>query len=134
MTLWFCTVCPAFQTLQLKSWMHHVRMVHSTTPNFKVRCPVNNCPSEYTIYHSLYKHISKHHKLEYEDRGVANIINAEEVANDDQVEINNEINYSDNDTDVEISDSESNVENTNDDNDDGINDIANEMDQEEVKL
>ena len=62
---WKCKTCPAFRTLELKSWMSHVRAVHSFQPNFKINCPVVNCPASYSVYHSLYKHISNHHKHLY---------------------------------------------------------------------
>ena len=63
--LWTCKTCHAFKSTELKKWMVHQRKFHSFQPNFKIRCPVDGCHSSYTIYHSLYKHVDKHHRELY---------------------------------------------------------------------
>ena len=42
--------------------------MHSNEPNFQVACSVQGCPAKFTVYNSLYKHVLKYHKDDYEGK------------------------------------------------------------------
>ena len=66
MAVFKCSLCEIFYCLGLRALLNHIYSVHSQELNFKAACNVNGCPSTFTKYNSLYKHILKHHREVYD--------------------------------------------------------------------
>ena len=78
---WHCTLCNSFQALTLRILLRHYNSVHSNEPNFQVACLVQGCPAKFTIYNSLYKHVLKYHKDDYEGEILCSDEMQQELAN-----------------------------------------------------
>ena len=47
--------------LTLKKLLSHINSLHSRSPDFRVVCGIDDCPSEYRVYNSYYYHIKRTH-------------------------------------------------------------------------
>ena len=45
--------------------LNHYRLVHANHSSFNVNCNIDGCPSTFSIYNSLYKHVTRKHKEIY---------------------------------------------------------------------
>ena len=66
MDIFKCLLCKSFQSLSLRLLLNHYRCVHANEPSFTVKCNVNNCPAEFSLYNSLYRHVTRKHKEIYD--------------------------------------------------------------------
>lgn len=67
--IWRCFICYIFVALTLKKLLSHINSLHSRSPDFRVVCGIDGCPSEYRVYNSYYYHIKRthaHHLLQVE--------------------------------------------------------------------
>lgn len=58
---WKCAICLLVFTLTLRTLLQHINRNHAASPNFHIICGINQCPREYTRFHSFYKHVRKTH-------------------------------------------------------------------------
>ena len=59
--IWRCFICYIFVALTLKKLLSHINSLHSRSPDFRVVCGIDGCPSEYRVYNSYYYHIKRTH-------------------------------------------------------------------------
>ncbi|KAL7392183.1 hypothetical protein ABVT39_020582 [Epinephelus coioides] len=67
--IWRCFICYVFVALTLKQLLSHINTMHSRSPDFRVVCGIDGCPSEYRVYNSFYYHVKRthaHHLLRVE--------------------------------------------------------------------
>ena len=55
-----------FCTLSIQLVISHLRLVHSSDPNFHVMCGISGCRSAFSSFSALYQHIYK----KYKDEGI----------------------------------------------------------------
>lgn len=67
--IWRCFICYVFVALSLRQLLSHINVMHSRSPDFRVVCGIDGCPSEYRVYNSFYYHVKRthtHHLLNIE--------------------------------------------------------------------
>ena len=59
-----CHACPLcdFNSRTLPEWFSHLRLVHSSEPNFLVTCGIDGCMKTYSKFASLNSHVYRYHK------------------------------------------------------------------------
>lgn len=69
--IWHCYICYIFVAVTLKKPLSQINSLHSLSPDFRVVCGIDGCPSEYRVYNSYYYHIKRTHvhQLLQVDRG-----------------------------------------------------------------
>lgn len=50
-----------FVALTLRQLLSHINTMHSRSPDFRVVCGIDDCPSEYRVYNSFYYHVKRTH-------------------------------------------------------------------------
>ena len=66
-TWYICSVCKSYTRSNYKSVLGHMR-IHKFDPNLSLKCGINSCPEEYTVYESFRSHVyRKHRELLYTD-------------------------------------------------------------------
>lgn len=58
---WRCFICYVFVALSLRQLLSHINTMHSRSPDFRVVCGIDGCPSEYRVYNSFYYHVKRTH-------------------------------------------------------------------------
>ena len=56
-----CPIC-IFEALDIRLILSHLRLVHSSDPNFSVVCGIGGCCTTSKSFSALYQHIYKKHK------------------------------------------------------------------------
>ena len=56
-----CPLC-IFEALDVRLILSHLRLVHSSDPNFSVVCGIGGCCTTSKTFSALYQHIYKKHK------------------------------------------------------------------------
>lgn len=56
-----CSLC-ATRLPSLVSYISHLRLVHATDPNFRVKCGINNCLSNFKSFGGFNSHVYRHHR------------------------------------------------------------------------
>ncbi|KAL4009325.1 hypothetical protein ACER0C_003177 [Sarotherodon galilaeus] len=59
--IWRCFICYVFVALSLRQLLSHINTMHSRSPDFRVVCGIDGCPSEYRVYNSFYYHVKRTH-------------------------------------------------------------------------
>ncbi|CAI5646440.1 unnamed protein product [Oreochromis niloticus] len=59
--IWRCFLCYVFVALSLRQLLSHINTMHSRSPDFRVVCGIDGCPSEYRVYNSFYYHVKRTH-------------------------------------------------------------------------
>lgn len=60
-TWYICTVCKSFARSSYKPLLGHMGS-HRSETNLLLRCGINSCPEEYTIYESFQSHVYRKHR------------------------------------------------------------------------
>ena len=97
---WKCFACVTFVALTLRALMNHYYSVHSSNPNFFVRCGVDDCPATFTRYHSFYKHVVRKHNEKYEKRLEEILDPPSEPPEDMDEDVNDQIHDNGSDQDI----------------------------------
>lgn len=58
-----CPLC-TFYALSIQLVLSHLRLVHSSDPNFNVMCGISGCCTTSKSFSALYQHVYKKHKDE----------------------------------------------------------------------
>ncbi|XP_066931778.1 uncharacterized protein [Clytia hemisphaerica] len=66
-----CLLCNYFQALSVRLLLDHYRSVHANQSSFNVKCNVDGCVATFSLYNSLYKHITRKHKEVYHQQPYA---------------------------------------------------------------
>eukprot|EP00111_Clytia_hemisphaerica_P013852 TCONS_00040766-protein len=83
-----CLKCNRFEALSLRCLLNHYRSTHANESSFNVTCNVDGCPATFSIYNSLYKHITRKHKeVYYRQQNEGIIINPQ---NANEIEVDEE--------------------------------------------
>ncbi|KAL3969284.1 keratinocyte differentiation factor 1 [Sarotherodon galilaeus] len=59
--IWRCFICYVFVALSLRQLLSDINTMHSRSPDFRVVCGIDGCPSEYRVYNSFYYHVKRTH-------------------------------------------------------------------------
>ena len=84
--VWVCSICFVFTSVTIRSLVRHITVAHASKPNFKIKCVIPGCPTEYTKINSLRTHLRRRHKQICVDTPVEDHQSEDNHINDDQGE------------------------------------------------
>ena len=82
--VWVCSSCFVFTAVTIRSLVRHITVAHASKPNFKIKCVIPGCLTEYTKINSLRTHLRRRHKQICVDNPVKDHQSEDNHINEDQ--------------------------------------------------
>jgi hypothetical protein len=89
--VWVCSICFVFTALTLRSLIKHITVAHASEPNFKVKCLITGCPTEYKKINSLRTHLRRRHRQCLDLAGTGNETDDQDQSDQPQDQLQREL-------------------------------------------